>query len=214
MNQKRILKNIILTAAASLGLAVFARADVPLEEPMAAPAGQGLLGQHFATLTYSYIDLDDSPTHADGFTFAFNQPLRAGLDGILSYNWAQTGLVAGERLNQQSLDLAFRAFSTAYPWGKPYVEAGAGYAWTKFAGVDDNSFFWELAVGAELQVAPEVTVTPFIQYLDAPDLPGNGTWNFGVKGNYWVTSQWSVTAAIERDDDQNTAFTVGTNFRF
>ncbi len=67
---------------------------------------------------------------------------------------------------------------------------------------------------AELQLAPAVTVTPFAEYADAPDLAGSGAFNFGVRANYWVDSQWAVTAGIERDDDQNTSFTVGTNFRF
>ena len=67
---------------------------------------------------------------------------------------------------------------------------------------------------AELQLAPAVTVTPFVRYADAPDLAGSGVFNFGVKANYWVDSQWAVMAGVERDDDQNTSFTIGTNFRF
>jgi hypothetical protein len=50
--------------------------------------------------------------------------------------------------------------------------------------------------------------------VDAPDLPGDGAWNFGVKGSYWIDSSWAVTAGIERDDEQNSTFTVGTNFRY
>ena len=107
-----------------------------------------------------------------------------------------------------------RAFSTSYNWGKPYVEAGAGYAWVKYAGTKDNSFIWHVATGVEFQVKPRATVTPYVRYEDAPDLAGGDTWNFGVKGSYWIDSSWAVTAGIERDDEQNTAFTIGTNFRF
>src|SRR4051812_41080172 len=81
MNQHKLLKNLLISAAAALSLAAFARADVPLDnEPLQSTTavGQGLLGQQYATLTYSYIDLD-APTHADDYTFAFNQPLNAGL---------------------------------------------------------------------------------------------------------------------------------------
>jgi tripartite-type tricarboxylate transporter receptor subunit TctC len=60
----------------------------------------------------------------------------------------------------------------------------------------------------------QMTITPYVQFADAPDLAGDGTWNFGVKGNYWVNSQWAVTAGVELDDDENVGFTVGTNFRF
>lgn len=216
MNQKILLKKLLISAAAAFSLATFARADVPLDTPPPAattPAGQGLLGQKYASLNYRYIDLD-APTHADNFSFGFNQPLNVGLDAVFSYDWTQTGLLAGDRLNQQSVTAGLRAFSNAFAWGKPYVEAGGGYAWQRGYGTSDNSFVWSVAVGAELQLAPAVTVTPFVRYADAPDLAGSGAFNFGVKANYWVDSQWAVTAGVERDDDQNTSFTVGTNFRF
>ena len=216
MKQNHILKNLVISAAAAFSLAVFARADVPLDqEPLEAttPVGQGLLGQQYASLTYSYIDLD-APVHADNFSFGFNQPLNTGLDAVFSYDWTQTGLLAGDRLNQQSVTAGLRAFSNAFAWGKPYVEAGGGYAWQRGYGTSDNSFVWSVAVGAELQLAPAVTVTPFVRYADAPDLAGSGVFNFGVKANYWVDSQWAVMAGVERDDDQNTSFTIGTNFRF
>ena len=86
MNQHKLLKNLVLTAAAALGLTAFARADVPLDkEPLQSTTavGQGLLGQQYANLTYTYIDLDGTSTHADDYTFALNQPLNTGLDAIL-----------------------------------------------------------------------------------------------------------------------------------
>lgn len=216
MKQNNLLKNLLLSAAAALSLAGFARADVPLDDqPLQSTTavGQGLLGQQYASLTYSYIDLD-APVHADNFSFGFNQPLNVGLDAVFSYDWTQTGLFAGDRLNQQSVTAGLRAFSNAFAWGKPYVEAGAGFAWQRGYGSSDNSFVWGVGVGAEFQLAPAVTVTPFVKYADAPDFADNGAVTYGVKANYWIDSQWSVTGGIDRDDDQNTSFTIGTNFRF
>jgi hypothetical protein len=69
-------------------------------------------------------------------------------------------------------------------------------------------------VGTEFQVAPKVTVTPYVRYQDAPDISSGGTWNFGVKANYWVNTQWAVTGGINYDDDHDTQYTIGTNFRF
>ncbi len=209
------LKFLVLASALGLG-ALTARADsgLPADQPSAPVAGQGLLGQVYGALTYSYIDLDGVSAHADNYHFALNQPLSFGLDGFLSYDYARFGSIAGSNLRQNVLSAGLRAFSTSYNWGKPYVEAGAGYAWTRFAGAKDNSFYWEVAVGAEIQVAAQTTVTPYVQYVDVPDIDNGHAWNFGVKGNYWVTPQWAVTAGLERDDDQNTTFTVGTNFRF
>jgi hypothetical protein len=217
MKQNNLLKNLLLSAAAALSLATLARADVPLADqpPLESttPVGQGLLGQQYASLTYSYIDLD-APVHADNFSFGFNQPLNTGLDAVFSYDWTQTGLFAGDRLNQQSVTAGLRAFSNAFAWGKPYVEAGGGFAWQRGYGTSDNSLVWGAGVGVEFQLAPAVTVTPFVKYADAPDLAGNGAVTYGVKANYWVDSQWSVTGGLSRDDDQNTSFTIGTNFRF
>jgi hypothetical protein len=213
--QTNSLKTLAVALAASLGLAASAVAEVPLEAPPVPSSGSmGLLGQTYATLTYSYTDLDDTSVHADTFSASVNQNLHSGLDAILSYDYSDTGTFGGSRLRGQGVGFALRAFSTSYSWGKPYVEAGAGWAWTRYAGTHDDSFAWEAAVGVELQVTPVVTVTPFVQYADAPDLAGDGTWDFGVKANYWVDSRWAVTAGIDRDDDQNTSFTVGTNFRF
>ncbi|HKB57540.1 MAG TPA: hypothetical protein VKC51_08110 [Lacunisphaera sp.] len=207
MKHNNIPKTLILAAAMSLGLAASA---VAADTPVPVSGNMGLLGQTYADLTYSYINLDASSSHADDYHFEYNQPLNAGFDGVLAYDWTQTGSFA----KQQSILAALRAFNTSFKWGKPYVEAGGGYAWNKVAGVKDNSFLWEVTVGAEFQVAPAVTVTPFVQYLDAPDLASRSTWNYGVNANYWIDSQWAVTGGISRNDNQDTAFTVGTNFRF
>jgi hypothetical protein len=216
MNTSPNVKTFVLAATLALGLGLAARADdsVLADKPAPVTSNLSLLGQTYGTLTYSYINLDDTSVHGDGYTFEVNQPLAFGLDGILGYDYVQSGVVAGSRVKQHVLGAALRAFSTSYNWGKPYVEAGGGYTWARYAGIKDNSFIWHVAAGAEFQMAPQATVTPFVRYEDAPDLIGGNTWTFGVKGSYWIDTSWAVTAGIERDDEQNTAFTVGTNFRF
>jgi len=210
MNTSHSIKTMFLASALAFGLGVAARAD----DSTPVTSNLSLLGQVYGTVTYDYVDLDGGSTHADSYTLSSNQPLAFGLDGILGYNFTQWGAGGGGRVNQNTLSGAIRAFSTAYNWGKPYAEAGVGYTWVRAPGAKDNSFVWEVAVGAELQVAPRATVTPFVQYTDAPDLAGGNKWNFGVKGNYWIDSQWAITAGLARDDHQNTSFTVGTNFRY
>lgn len=207
MKSNHSLKSLALATALVAALAVSARADSGLPAPAAADTavGQGLLGQSYGTLTYSYIDLDGVSGHADDYQFALTQPLSFGLDGFLSYDFVDHSFG-----NQHVVMAGLRPFSTRFNWGKPYAEASAGFAWTS----GDDSFVWEVGTGVEFQVTPKLTLTPYIQYTDAPDLPGDGTVNFGAKGNYWVTPQWAVTASVEIDDDENTGFTVGTNFRF
>ena len=211
------LKFLVLATILAIGFCATARADnmLPGEKPPAPTAdSQGLLGQVYGTLTYSYINLDNTSTHADAYDFVLNKPLSFGLDGFLGYNFSQSGDIAGNRFKSNMLDTGLRAFCTHYNWGKPYVEAGGGYAWTRSAGTKHDSFVWEVAAGAEFQVAPKATVTPYIQYVDAPNLNVGNVWNFGVKGNYWVESNWAVTAGFQYDDNHNSTFTVGTNFRF
>ena len=207
MKSNHSLKSLALATALVAALAVSARADSGLPAPAAADTavGQGLLGQSYGTLTYSYIDLDGVSGHADDYQFALTQLLSFGLDGFLSYDFVDHSFG-----NQHVVMAGLRPFSTRFNWGKPFAEASAGFAWTS----GDDSFVWEIGTGVEFQVTPKLTLTPYIQYADAPDLPGDGTVNFGAKGNYWVTPQWAVTASVEIDDDENTGFTVGTNFRF
>src|SRR6185312_4428510 len=108
MKQKIIIKSLLIAGATFLGFAATSRAQDAVP-----PAGNlGLLGQTYAGLDYSYIDLHNSPTNADAFGFQFNQALNAGLDGLLSYNWSQTGLVLGDRARQQEIGGGLRAFST------------------------------------------------------------------------------------------------------
>lgn len=218
MKNSPTIKALMLATALALGLGATVRADdSPAAQPAADASAAGnlsLLGQTYGTLTYSYINLDETSTHADSYTFEVNQPLTFGIDGVFAYDFTQSGVIAGSRVKQHTLSAALRAFSTSYNWGKPYVEAGVGYAWARYAGSRDNSFVWEVAAGAEFQLSPRATVTPYVQYVDAPDLAGSGVWNFGVRGSYWIDSSWAVTAGFEVDDEQNNAFTVGTNFRF
>jgi opacity protein-like surface antigen len=216
MNNSHYIKSLLLASALALGLGAPARADDGLRGEQAASVigNQGLLGQAYGTLTYTYINLEDSSTHADKYSFSSNLPLAFGLDGILSYDYSRSGEIAGSRMKTHLFGAGLRAFSTAFNWGKPYVEAGAGFAKTSHAGIDDNSFAWKVGVGAEFQLRPATTVTPYILYMDMPDLAGDHTVNYGAKISHWIDSQWTVTAGLEFDDDQNMAFTLGTNFRF
>lgn len=214
MKQNLITKSLLVVAA--LGLTAAARADATAAAgSMPASGSMGLLGQTYAGVAYSYTDIDDSTIDADNYIFEYNQPLSAGFDAVFAYDYGQSEVILGSRFKTQSATAGLRAYSINTGWAKPYIEAGLGYAWTKFAGNDDNSYLWQAAIGAEFQVAPAFTVTPFVQYSDAPDLVGSdGAWDYGVKANYWLNNRWSLAAAISRDDDQNMGYQIGVNCRF
>ena len=217
MNQNLTLKSLLLVVTAAFGLAASARAA---ESPATAPAApavvtaDGLLGQTYAGLNYSYNRLDSSPVNANSYGFEYNQPLNPGFDALFNYDWAQSGVVAGDRAHEQNLTALLRAFSTTQSWGKPYVEAGIGYDWLRFAGTKDHSFEWIAGAGIEFQAAPALTITPFVRYTRTNGYSDKNTVDYGVKANYWVTRQWAVTGALSRNDSQDMRYQLGASFRF
>lgn len=206
--KQNLIKSLVIIAACGLATAV--RADA-----VPASGSLGLLGQTYAGVTYSYTDMDGSSVDGADYIFEYNQPLSTGFDAVFTYDYGRSEEFSGTRFKSHAATAALRAFSTTTTWAKPYVEAGLGYGWTKVAGFKDNSYLWEVAVGAEFQVAPAFTLTPFVQYSDAPNLAASeGTWDYGVKANYWVNNQFALSAGISRDDDKNTSYSVGLNVRF
>jgi opacity protein-like surface antigen len=222
MNKKSILKSLLISAVTAAGLATsaFAGGNEP-NTPAAAPAPTaapssgtpGLLGQTYAGLTYSYVHLNAAPVNADSYGFEYNQPLNPGFDAVFNYDWTQSGFLAGSRTREQQLAAALRAF-TAQGWGTPYIEAGAGYDWVKFAGVKDNSFVWIAGTGVEIQAVPALTITPFVRYEQANGHADNHELNYGVKANYWLSRQVALTGAVSRNDSQDMTYRFGVNIRF
>ena len=204
--------NLITTLAAAFGLASASRV-VAAEGSLAADSA-GLLGQAYGGLSFSTTDLHGTSLSVDNYSFEYNLPITAGFDANFGYNYAQSGTILGSRVKEQSLGGSVRAYSTT-SWGKPFVEAGLGYTNVRFAGSKEGSYLWALAVGAEFQVASAFSVSPYVQYLDAPDIGGSeGTWDYGVKANYWLTRRISIVADLSRNDDKDMNYSVGMNFRF
>ena len=209
MKQNIIIKSLILVASLA-GLTAAARAA----DTASSSGSLGLLGQTYAGLSYSYINLDSSPVNAESYGFVYNQPLNTGFDAVFNYDWTQSGVVAGDRAHERALDATLRAFSTTTAWGKPYIEAGVGYDWIKYAGAKDKSFNWIAGAGVEFQATSELTITPFVRWLRATGYTDHNAVNYGVKANYWVTKQVGVLASIDRSDDQDMTYKLGLNVRF
>jgi len=218
MTQKSNLK-LVLLAAAALSLA----ATAPAQSTGAAPpapasgpgTGTGLLGQTYTSLGYGYTDLAGTAVNQQSLRFEYNQPLNTGFDLKLGYTGARTSLFAGTARNsQQAFDANAVAFIPETNWGRPYFSVGAGWIWTKTAGARDNSFLYRLETGVEYQVTSALALTPWVAYVDAPSIPVNNRWNYGVKANYWLTHSWGLSAGLGRDNKTDMTYSAGVNFRF
>ena len=219
MKQKTKLTFIISAAAVSLGLALTATAqtaDVNAAAPAPTEAGWGLLGTGYTSATFRYTDLDNGPPSAQrGAGIEFNQALQPGLDFNLGYDWARAS--AGSlRFTSQDLNAGVTAF-TKLDWGKPFVQALAGWEWRRGGGASDSSFAYTLGTGVEFQVARQFAVTPYINFVRATGF-NRSEGDFGVKGTYRFTRQWGLTAGVQYEAISHakdaTQYTLGVNYHY
>jgi len=219
MKNVLMFRNLLPAAALALGLAVPAFAGDDPATPAAAPAvastgGHGLLGQNYASLGYVYTDISDTSVNASGYKFALNQGVRDGLDTLLEYDYLRSDETGFGRASQQILDAGVRGYVN-YGGLKPYAEAGVGWAWLHApAGARENSFVWFAGVGAELQAAPDFSITPFVRFSYANSFTNHQQWDYGVKANYWVTEHVGLMATLSRDNSRDMSYGAGVNFRF
>lgn len=214
MNQKITTRILLLAAALGLAGSTFAQGTAASAPASAAETGKGLLGQSYVNLGYSYTDLHQSSVNYQGLNFEYNQPLNTGFDLNLNLSDARSSQFFGTRVRQQSIGASAVAFTPGLSWGRPYIGVGAGWIWTKAAGVSDNSFLYGLQTGVEFQATKELSVTPYVSYTDASSLHINNKWGYGVKANYWITDQWGLTGGIGRDNKLNMSYSIGTTFRY
>ncbi len=218
MKQKNKLRFLILTAAATLGLALTASAQsATASVPESAPTPYwGLLGTSYTGVAFNYTQLDaGAPSALRGAELTFNQPLSAGLDLNLGYDWGRAS-AGSVRLTDQDLNLGATAF-TKLDWGRPYVQALAGWEWRRGAGVSDSSFAYTLGTGVEFQVAQPFLLTPYVNFVRATGF-NRSEFDLGVKGTYRLTKEWSLTAGLQYDavrhDKDAKEFTLGVNYQY
>ena len=210
ITQKINVKKLVLAAAASLGLVASAAAQ---SMPAAASAGGGLLGQNYAGVEYAYVRLNDGPPKvAHDYGFLFNQSLTDGLDLGVSYDYLHASAL-GMNVSQSTLGLALTGY-IKQDWGKPFLQAGAGWMWQKGGRVNDNSFVYLVGTGVEFPVGTAWAVAPFVNYRDARDIAGAHEWNYGVKTNYRISKEWSTSFTISRNDDKDMRYAIGVNYHF
>lgn len=217
--QKTNLKLLLLAAAGSLGLATGAlaqSANVAPPVPTSTELTAGLLGQSYTAVNWNYVDFDGSaPSAARGLSATFNQPLNANLDLQFNYDWLRAGAY-GTHVSQHQLDGGVVAYQT-YSWGRPFVDLGAGWVWERGGGFSDDSFAYRVGAGVEFQVAPRVSVSPFVTFRRAVSFNASEV-DLGVKAAYRITRDWSATAKVQYDavrhEKDATEYSLGVAYHF
>jgi opacity protein-like surface antigen len=209
-------QNLVLAAALACSLAApaFAADDPSTTAPAPAAVGHGLLGQTYLNLGYSYTDIIDTSVNASTFGFALNQGVREGLDTLLEYSYTQSENTGFGRIDQQIFDVGARAF-TNYDGVKPYAEAGLGGLWVKTPVMShQHSFLWFVGAGVEFQATPDLTLTPFARLSYANSVTDPKQWDYGVRGNYWLTERLALTGSLTRDNTRDMSYGLGVNIRY
>jgi hypothetical protein len=213
MTKKITIRTLLIAVVAVFGFAVSSSAQS--HQAQGSDIGQGLLGQSYVGLDYGYTRLHSAPvSDVQGLNFEYNQPLNSGFDLNIGMSDAWSSQFSGTRARQKTVDASAVAFMPDLSWGRPFIGVGAGWAWTKVSNVRDNSFLYTIDTGVEFQVTKALSVTPLVSFTDTTSFHTDNKWAYGAKANYWITSQWGLTAAVMRDNMVNTTYSVGANYRF
>jgi opacity protein-like surface antigen len=218
MTKKITMKTLLLAGALAFGLGAssFAQSTGASVPAPGSDTGKGLLGQSYVNLGYSYTDAHKKPFDIQGLNFDYNQPLNTGFDlnVALGDNWSSQ--YSRTRFREVSAFANAIAFIHDLSWGKPFIGVGAGYIRTKFSGSKDWAFAGDLSTGVEFQVTKDLSITPVATYTDttSSQITRENRWEYGVKANYWITSDWALSAGVSRDNQVDTTYSIGTTFRF
>ncbi len=88
--------------------------------------------------------------------------------------------------------------------------------WRKFASGydDDSSVPFAVIAGYERPIGKRFAVTPFISWADAINSDVDGTFGYGVLGEWRMRGALSLIGSVEFDDDHNYGVSLGAAFRF
>jgi len=195
-----------LTKKITLALGLLAVAGTGFAQQSATSGVKnGVLGQSYTELSFGTQDIKHLSTNGYGLGASQSTPVTANVDvaGGYSYNWIKGNI----RAHSNTLNGVATAFTT---WNgvKPYASAGLGYQWESGRGFHDNYGLWGAAVGVEIPVCAEATVTPSINYVD--DFRGarqsTQQTTFGVEANYWFSKDAAAFAGLGYSDVRRSSF--------
>lgn len=206
---------LALLATGSVALAQRVVTDnAPLE------AGDGLIGQNYSGLTFSYLHhVDGAPNVEHRYGFDSNMAVAPHFDARVSYDYT-TASVLDTHLRQHDAMIGAVAYTPveALAGAKPFVSADVGWEWYKGTAAAlknyDDSFAYRLGTGAELVLMRHWTATPYVAYEERPHFAGSHEWDYGLNTTYRFRRGWSGTVGAQIDDQHNLTYTVGVNQHF
>lgn len=177
------------------------------QQSSTAPAPSGLLGQRYASVAFSAVDLNRARNDQFGATAGVNLPLTSSLDLGLSYTHSWL-----ESFSKIDNDTVFADLTTYFSSGaiKPFGSVALGYDWNN---IDDGAL-WGVRAGFEYDVNSRFSTAVSAGYNDDFESGNNGQWDGAVRANYWVTRSIAAVATVSVIERGNVAYSLGATFRF
>ena len=204
--------NSFLLTGAALLLALTWPASASAQ-PASAPITGEFIGQTYSGLDWGYTrHTESAPSVLHRYGFVTSRPLleAENVDAAFRYNYTR-GTTLGPNGRQHDFDLAFTGYISRGSV-KPFLEGRTGWAWAKAGAVSRNSFAYLVGGGLELLLAPQFSLTPFVNFRETPHFHERG-WNGGVKAGFRLNRGWSSSVTVEFDDEHNTQFSFGVQLR-
>jgi hypothetical protein len=183
-----------------------------------APGGYGLLGSSYLGLSADYYSLRQGPPAiAHGYSLFGRTAAGDNVDTTFDYDWRQADASFGSATRQHVL-----VGSSTYAvtdFGKPFAEGSVGWQWDRTPSVSSHSSFaFKLATGLEVKIAQGFAMAPYFAF-DRATRFNSSQFDYGVRGTYRLTHEWSINARAEYQDLRRSAFdgteySLGANYHF
>ncbi len=168
-------------------------------------SGQGFLGESYGEASLGYAKLKEGNFRPDGWGLgaAVNFPALdvaqgVGIDFRLDAGYVRLS-EGGASARALGAGLTVPFFIETGPGIRPFLAPNGGVVRARSGGVRDTSGFIGLTGGVELEVSPEIYVTPTIDYnYDTDD--SVKTWSYGIEGAYNFAPQYALFLGYEYSD--------------
>jgi hypothetical protein len=189
-------------AALAAGASSFAQSA-----PATTASSAGLLGQRYASVAFSAVDLNRLPFDQFGTTAGVNLPLTSSLDLGVSYTHSWI-----ESFSDVDSDVLAADLTTYFSSGaiKPFGTFALAYDWNNF----DDGMLWGVRAGFEYDVSSRLSTSISAGYVDDFDDGDNSQWDGAVRANYWVTRSVAAVATVSLIEQGNVAYSLGATIRF